>query len=328
MKEALYYEKIGDGSVQCRLCPHNCRIAPGRRGICRGRVNHDGTLYSEIYARVTSVALDPIEKKPLYHFHPGSTIYSMGTVGCNFACQFCQNWQISQVEADTEELPPAVAVEQAIGAGSVGIAYTYNEPSIWIEYVLDTAKLAHARGLKNVLVTNGYISPEPLRDVLNYIDALNIDIKSMEDEFYQKLCKARLQPVLDATKLANERALVEVTNLVIPGWNDKDEHFARLRDWIAAELGPDTPTHLSAYFPRYKLKAPPTPVSTLQRAYEVCREKLHFVYLGNVGGRTGADTLCKNCGSTLVRRVGYSTEVVGLRGGKCSNCGTDNRFVV
>lgn len=327
MREASYYEKREEGKVQCFLCPHNCLIAAGKSGRCGTRTNRDGTLFTEVYARATSIALDPIEKKPLYHFYPGTLIFSMGTWGCNFSCPFCQNWSISQRKAATQEVPPTAAVSYAQSRDSVGIAYTYNEPLIWFEYVLDTAKLARSEGLKNVLVTNGYINPEPLLELLPYIDALNIDLKSMDDEFYAKLCGAKLEPVLQTIKTAHQEALVELTNLIIPGWNDRDENFVRLRDWICKELDPDVPLHLSAYYPRYKLQAPPTPLGTLERAYEICSEKLNFVYLGNVLTEKGSSTLCKGCGATLIRRTGYHTTVAGLADSSCAKCGATNNIV-
>jgi len=276
---------------------------------------------SLIYGEVTSVAVDPIEKKPLYHFYPGTGILSLGTAGCNFSCQFCQNWQISQTLAPTSPLPPEEAVRQAQATGSVGIAYTYNEPSIWFEYVLDTATLAHQAGLKNVLVTNGYWNPEPLAEVLPVIDALNIDLKSMDREFYLKLCGGRLEPVLRSAKEASRAALVEVTHLVIPGYNDSEDQFRRLADWVASELGPDTPAHISAYFPRYRLQAPPTPLETLQRAYDIFRQRLNYVYLGNVLAEDGSDTRCPHCGALAVRRRGYRTTNYLSEGARCPGCG-------
>lgn len=320
-QEARYYERLPDGATRCRLCPHHCRIKPGEAGLCRVRRNEAGRLVSLIYGQVTSVAVDPIEKKPLYHFYPGTGILSLGTAGCNFSCLFCQNWQISQSLAPTSALPPEEAVRQAQATGSVGIAYTYNEPSIWFEYVLATARLAREAGLKNVLVTNGYWNPEPLEEVLEVVDALNIDLKSMEREFYLKLCGARLEPVLRTAKRASRSALVEVTHLVIPGYNDSEDQFRRLADWVATELGPDTPAHISAYFPRYRLQAPPTPPETLQRAYDIFRQQLNYVYLGNVAAAEGSDTRCPHCGALAIRRRGYRTTNHLADGARCAGCG-------
>ena len=326
--EAMYYEKLEDGRVRCMLCPHACAIKPGGAGICRQRANEGGTLVSRIYGRVTSVSMDPIEKKPLYHFHPGKEILSIGTNGCNFACLFCQNWTISQEDAHASPLSPEQAVRAALDNDSFGIAYTYNEPLIWYEFVLDTSKLAHEHGLKNVLVTNGFIQPEPLRELLPFIDALNIDLKSIRDEFYREICKGRLAPVLETAMAAKKATHVEVTNLVIPTHNDSNEDLAALANWICDHLGADTPTHLSAYFPRHKLNAPPTPLETLQRAQDLFEERLDYVYLGNVATGRGADTACKNCGTTVIRRRGYSIQVVALDGKACAKCGEKLNIVV
>jgi len=326
--EAMYYEKLEAGRVRCRLCPHECTIQPGSAGICRQRVNTGGTLVSRIYGRVTSAGMDPIEKKPLYHFHPGEQILSLGTNGCNFACRHCQNWSISQEDAYTRELSPEDAVRLAADSKSFGIAYTYNEPLIWYEFVLDTSKLAHGQGLKNVLVTNGFIQPEPLAELLPFIDALNIDLKSIRDEFYKEICKGRLGPVLETAKTAKKAAHLEVTNLVIPTHNDSDEDLTDLADWVRDNLGPDTPAHLSAYFPRYQLKAPPTQPHTLLRAYNIFAARLDHVYVGNMVLDKGSDTLCKGCGAVLIRRRGYSVRVVGLRGTACAKCGRELNVVV
>jgi len=329
MKEAAHYQRLEGNKVQCNLCPHRCTIAPGRHGRCGVRVNREGTLYSEIYQQVTSVALDPIEKKPLYHFHPGTSILSLGTRGCNFACQFCQNWTISQAPAATRTFPPRAAVEAARREGSIGLAYTYNEPLIWFEYVEETARLAHQAGLANVLVTNGYIEPEPFDQLLPLIDAINMDLKSIRPDFYRDICGGTLEPVLRNAATAARRTHLEVTNLIIPGHNDSDAELEELATWIARELGPQVPTHLSAYFPRYKLQAPPTPVETLERAHAIFSRHLRYVYLGNVYSGLGADTPCAQCGAILVARRGYSVRIVGLdERGKCRKCGAENNFVV
>jgi pyruvate formate lyase activating enzyme len=292
------------------------------------RVNEGGALYAATYERVTSAAMDPIEKKPLYHFHPGSRILSLGSRGCNFACKFCQNWQISQTDAGTSRLPAAEAVAMAEREGSIGIAYTYNEPLIWFEYVLETAALARERGLVNVLVTNGYVEAEPLAELLPLIDGINMDIKSLRPAFYKDICRGTLEPVLRNAEAAARQTHLEVTTLVIPEHNDSDEELADLASWIADHLGEGTPAHLSAYFPRYQLKAPPTPPETLERAYEIFTRRLRHVYLGNVVGRSGSDTCCHECGARLVARRGYHTQVVGLEDGRCAACGADNNIVV
>ncbi|MEA3561003.1 MAG: AmmeMemoRadiSam system radical SAM enzyme, partial [Candidatus Omnitrophota bacterium] len=243
----------------------------------------DGLLFSEIYNETTSVAMDPIEKKPLYHFHPGKSILSLGTRGCNFDCLFCQNWQISQnPRAYTKTITSREAVEQAKKLNSFGIAYTYNEPSIWYEFVLDTARLAKKEKLLNVLVTNGYINQDPLKELMPYIDALNVDFKSMDNNFYVKYCNGTLSPVLETIKTAFRFAHIELTNLIIPTLNDTRDDFIKLRDWIFENLGPEVPLHFLRYFPCYKMDIAPTPLETLKTAKKIALEKLRYVYLGNV----------------------------------------------
>lgn len=283
LKEASYYQSLEDAKVRCGLCPNQCLIGEGECGSCGVRENRGGKLYSLIYGETTSVALDPIEKKPLYHFYPGNYILSLGTKGCNFHCPFCQNSSISQDYAHpTEKITPQEAVDRAKELNSFGIAYTYNEPFIWYEFVFDTAKLAKEAGLKNILVTNGYVNSEPLEEILPFIDAMNIDIKSVEEEFYHKICKGKLAPVLSMAKRANEVCHIEVTNLIIPVLNDKEDNFIKLVDWIVENLGREVPLHFSRYLPHYKMDIPPTPISTLKRAETIARKKLKYVYLGNV----------------------------------------------
>lgn len=283
MREALYYEKTGNKKVRCRLCPYECAISDNARGACGVRLNKGGVLYTLVYGKTTGIALDPIEKKPLYHYHPGEYILSLGTRGCNLHCEFCQNWHISQ-EADgpTEEITKEEAVERAKDLHSFGIAYTYNEPFIWYEFVLDTAKLAREKKLENVLVTNGFVNTEPLKEMLPYIDAMNIDLKSFDEDFYAKICKGRLKPVLDTIKLSASRCHIELTNLIIPTLNDSEEVIRKMVGWIYDNLGPETPLHLSRYFPCYKATLPPTPVETLRKAERIAKERLKYVYVGNV----------------------------------------------
>ncbi len=322
MKEASFYEKTDDGRVNCALCPHNCaRIAEGKVGVCGVRRNVGGKLISLIYGRVASAHVDPIEKKPLYHFRPGSRILSVGTWGCNFRCAWCQNWEISQQEAPTEEVSPDALADLAGEDGSIGVAYTYNEPSIWFEYVRECAEKVKARGLVNVLVTNGYINPAPAAEWLPFIDALNVDVKGMDDAFYRKYTGGRLQPVLDACVQAKKTSHVEITNLVIPTLNDTDDHFRRLAKWMSENLGKETPLHLSAYFPRHKMEIDATPEGLLERALGICSQYLHYVYVGNALTSVGRDTRCRNCGATLVARSGYRVEAKDLRGPKCARCG-------
>lgn len=281
------------------------------------------------YGFCSSLAMDPIEKKPLYHFYPGSSILSVGTVGCNFACEFCQNWEISQATISEGELEdrylPAETLariaEKERDRGCVGIAYTYSEPVVWYEYILDAAHRAHQRGLRNVLVTNGYIEPEPFKELLPWVDALNIDVKGFSEDFYRRIVHGRRDPVLRTVEAAVQAGKhVEVTTLLVTGLNDNKEEIDQLVDWLAA-LSPALPLHFSRYFPGHRLDRPPTPVRTLIEARNRAREKLFYVYLGNVPGGEGSDTLCPQCGQTLIRRLGYHTTVVGLEGSKCSRCG-------
>jgi len=321
-KECMFWDPPQDGRVHCRLCPHECRIAEGKTGICRVRQNRGGVLYALTYSQVTSINLDPIEKKPLYHFHPGSWILSLGALGCNLACAFCQNWEISQDTMPTRTLTPQQAVDLAQREPrNIGLAYTYNEPLIWYEYVHDTAKVAREAGLKNVLVTNGYVNEEPLRQLLPVIDAMNVDVKSFSEEFYRTLCKGKAAPVRRTVEIAHAAGcLVELTNLIIPGYNDAEADLRALVDWVAS-VDPAIPMHFSRYHPAHKLEAPPTPVATLETAYRIARDKLQYVYLGNVVGAGGEDTQCPACGKTVVSRRGFSAQVTGLRDGKCAYCG-------
>ena len=283
MKEALFYEAKDNSGVQCHLCPHNCLIAEGKLGLCGVRENQKGKLYSLIYEEITSVALDPIEKKPLYQFHSGESIFSIGTKGCNLSCRFCQNWAISKdLNTPTEKLTSEFIIERAKQLNSFGIAYTYNEPFIWYEFVLDTAKLARKQGLKNILVTNGYVNLEPLRNILPFIDAMNIDLKSIEDKFYVNVCGGKLTPVLDVIKESSNHCHIELTNLIIPTLNDSEENLIKLVDWVYGNLGDSVPLHFSRYFPCYKLDIPPTPIATLKKARDIAKKKLKFVFLGNV----------------------------------------------
>jgi len=283
VKEALYYEKLDSKKVHCRLCPNECIISEGRRGSCGVRINKSGILYTEVYAKASAIALDPIEKKPLYHYHPGEYILSIGTRGCNFHCDFCQNWHIAQAyEGLLGDISSPGIIEKAISSKSFGIAYTYNEPFIWYEFVFDTAKLARQSGLKNVLVTNGYVNMEPLEKILPYIDAMNIDLKSFSEDFYKKICKGHLEPVLEVIKRSAKACHVELTTLIIPTLNDSEPEIRKLVDWVYDNLGADSPLHLSRYFPCYKMNLPPTPIDTLEACYKIAKTKLKNVYLGNV----------------------------------------------
>lgn len=328
-RDCEFQEPADGGRIACHICPHECRIAEGRAGVCLCRKNVSGTLRPMNYAEVTSAGMDPIEKKPLYHFHPGRSILSVGTWGCNFKCDFCQNWQISQTDGvATEHLEPEAAVELARQKGSVGIAYTYNEPTIWYEYVLDTGRLARRAGLVNVLVTNGYINPAPLDRLLEeVVDAMNIDLKAFTDGFYAEHARGQLSPVLETARRAAGRCHVETTTLLIPGENDSPQELTQLRDWIAENLGQASPVHLSAYFPRYKSSAPATTLETLTRARDIMAARLHHVYVGNVAATGLSNTCCPGCGATVVRRTGYTVDAGGVRSGCCADCGAELNIV-
>lgn len=321
---ATYWRAEGD-KVRCLLCPHRCLIADGRVGLCRVRTARKGALEASGYGRVSSVHVDPMEKKPLYHFHPGTTVFSVGGWGCNFRCAFCQNWTISQqAMLQSSAIAPDRLVAEARASGAAGIAYTYNEPLIGFEYVRDCAALARGAGLANVLVTNGYVNPEPASELLPLIDAANVDLKSIDDGFYREHCGGSLAPVQEFIAMAVRGGChIELTNLVIPGLNDEDRHFESLSEWVLSTVGPAVPLHLSAYHPQYKLQAPPTPADTLDRAHRICARRLRYVYLGNVISRTGRDTACPGCGTVLIARVGYTVRVQNLRGCECARCGRE-----
>ncbi|MCE1248328.1 MAG: AmmeMemoRadiSam system radical SAM enzyme [Firmicutes bacterium] len=335
MIEALYYEKRNI-NVQCQLCPHHCLIAPGKVGLCQVRRNENNTLFTLNYGRVSSVNLDPIEKKPLYHFYPGSSILSIGTLGCNLSCSFCQNWSISQLPRDhidtyfaktTDNAAPADIVhtaEKMKAKGNIGVAYTYNEPSVWFEFVLETARLVKSKGMKNILVTNGFIESEPLAQLLPYIDAVNLDIKSINDKFYKKLCGARLKPVLEYAKTVKGKCLLEVTNLLVTGENDSEEDIQKLIDFVAHELGKDTPLHFSRYHPDFQFDAPATPAEVLELAYNLASKKLDYVYVGNIWNNPWDRTLCPSCKKVVIDRAGFAIRSIRLKdGNKCEYCGAE-----
>ena len=327
MKEASFYIKQ-NGKVQCLLCPHNCVIDEGKIGSCRVRKNESGKLYSENYGQVCSVNFDPIEKKPLYHFYPGKTIFSVGSVGCNLHCKFCQNWEISQTGvnefSNLTHYSAGEIVNRALSRkDNFGIAYTYNEPTVWYEYMFDIAKPAKEKGLKNVMVTNGFINPEPLEQLIPYMDAFSVDLKAFNDGFYKKHTSSRLEPVLNTLKiLKKNNKHFEITNLVITDTNDNEKEFSQMVDWIKSELGRDTVLHISRYHPMYKMTKEQTSVAKLQKLFRIASDKLNFVYLGNVLTNEGQNTYCKNCGEQVISRTGYNTVVNGLdTNGKCKFCG-------
>jgi len=328
-REAMLWSPREDGKVACRLCAHSCVIAPGKRGVCNVRENRDGRLVTLVYGEVVAAHVDPIEKKPLYHFLPGSKALSIATSGCNFHCGFCQNWQISQAPRrkgggiEGEPFAPADIVRAALDGDCRSISYTYTEPTIFFEYAFDTARLARKAGLLNNFVTNGYLTPEALETIRPYLDAANVDLKAFKDETYKRVCGARLEPVLGSIRLMRELGIwVEVTTLVVPGLNDGAEELAAIARFIAS-VDPAIPWHLSRFHPDYEYtQAPPTPVATLRAAAEKGRAAgLRHIYIGNVPGES-EDTLCAACGFVLIRRRGFSVVGNALKDSRCPSCGT------
>ncbi len=330
MKQAYVYEKLEDKAVKCNLCNHYCKIKPGKKGICNVRENRDGTLISLVYEKIIARHVDPIEKKPLFHFLPGSSSYSIATPGCNFKCGFCQNADIAQMPTDRkiimgENISPYDLVQDALLTGSKTIAYTYTEPTVYFELAHDTAKLAHENGIKNIFVTNGYMSEQALSGIAPYLDGANVDLKAFTDEFYKKMCRAKLEPVkktLRAMKAAG--VFVEVTTLIIPGLNDDKDELKNLALFIANELGPETPWHVSRFHPAYMLTdRMPTPFDTLMAARDAgINAGLKYVYMGNVPGSGGEDTICPSCGKTIIKRTGfYITNRKADKNGDCEYCG-------
>ncbi len=327
--EALLYEKLGKSLVQCRICHHFCRIKPGEKGICNVRENQDGKLVSLVFDHVIATSVDPIEKKPIFHFKPGSTSYSIATVGCNFKCQFCQNSDIAQMPADKkgmiqgQKIRPQTIVDQALSAGCQSISYTYTEPSVFFELAYETARLAKAKNLANIFVTNGYMSADLVRLVAPFLDAANVDLKAFDDTFYQTYCKARLEPVKNTLRLMKKVGIfVEVTTLLIPGLNDDPNELTSLARFIANDLGCETPWHISRFHPGYKMtNIGVTPTSSLEGAYELGKKAgLHHVYTGNVPGLPSENTHCPGCGALVVKRHGYTIENYLKEKGTCPKC--------
>jgi len=329
MHEAMFYEPLEDGKVICQLCPHYCRIGGGKRGICGVRENREGKLYSLVYGKVVSSAIDPIEKKPLYHFYPGSDAFSLATVGCNLRCLNCQNYSISQLprergEIEGKDYTPESIVSQAKRSGCKSIAYTYTEPTIFFEFAYDTSRLARRELIKNIFVTNGYMNKDVLLKISSYLDAANVDLKSLSEDFYRKNCGGKLTPVLETLKLMKKIGIwLEITTLIIPTLNDSAEELKRIAEFIV-NLGPDTPWHLSRFYPTYKLNDLPfTSTETLHLARQIGLEAgLRYVYTGNVPGDEGENTYCYNCGRALIRRYGYRIEKFYLEEGRCKFCQT------
>jgi pyruvate formate lyase activating enzyme len=327
MKEAAFYEMHED-VIKCLLCPHYCVIKPGKKGSCRVRANEGDKLISEIYGKASAVHFDPIEKKPLYHFHPGSVIFSIGSIGCNLHCKFCQNSDISQTGTEgfpyLRDLDPEDVIVLATQRNdNIGMAYTYNEPIVWYEYMTDIAVLAKESHLKNVMVSNGFINPAPLETLLPLMDAFSIDLKAFTEDFYSRITLAALEPVKETLKMIRKAGKhLEITNLVIPTLNDDPGKFEEMAGWIAEELGKETVLHLSRYFPTYKMTIESTPPDTLLNLHRIARRYLDYVFIGNASLKEGRDTVCSRCGHVAISRIGYQINAGGLdRHGKCVNCG-------
>ncbi|MFH0771931.1 MAG: AmmeMemoRadiSam system radical SAM enzyme [Candidatus Omnitrophota bacterium] len=313
--------------IQCRLCPRGCVLSEGQRGNCRVRINSGGKIKTLVYGKPCAVHIDPIEKKPMYHMYPATKVFSIGTAGCNLHCKYCQNWEISQSppeKTNNYDMSPEEAVKQALERGCRSIAYTYNDPVVFYEYMFDTAKIARRRGLKNVCVTAGYINSEPLSELCDFLDGVKVDLKAMSDEFYRNVCFGELRPVLETLKTLKERKVwTEIVYLIVPTLNDAREDLEKLIDWILDNMGPETPLHFSRFWPQYQLKnLPPTPIETLDMAWQMAREKgLNYAYVGNVAEHPGNNTYCPKDGKLLIKRVGYSILEYNIASGKCKFCG-------
>jgi len=323
---AVHWRPEGE-AVRCELCPHRCLVSEGKQGICAVRENRGGRLFALTYGKVSAVQFDPVEKKPLYHFHPGKPILSIGSVGCNFQCGFCQNHHLVEKRVPVASVPIPDLVRAARREGAVGISYTYNEPLIWFEFVVDCAREFRKAGMANVLVTNGFVSPEPLAELLPLVDAMNIDLKSMDPEFYRKICGGKLSPVLDTIRESAKTTHVEVTTLLVTGENDSDASIRAVVDFVAG-VDPEIPLHLSRYSPMHRFTAPATPPDRLAAAFRIARERLPYVYVGNYHLEGAGDTVCPACGATAVGRRGYRADPSGLAGNRCASCSALLRFVV
>ncbi len=328
-KEARFYTKLKGGGVACGLCPRKCRITDLERGYCGVRENRGDTYYTLVYGLPCAVNIDPIEKKPLFHFYPGTTAFSIATAGCNVNCKCCQNWDISQSRPEQTEnvqLPPESVVGECRNRGVPTIAYTYSEPVVFYEYMFDTAELGHKHGVRSVMITGGYIQRQPLADLLKHLDAVKVDLKAIREKYYREYVDGELKPVLDAlVQIRKSGVWLEIVYLVIPTLNDTDEEFVELAQWIKTNVGADVPLHFSRFHPQYLLRnLPPTPLKTLERAYEAARaEGLKYVYLGNVPEHKAESTYCSRCGTILIERRGYRTYLRGLEGTRCKSCGCE-----
>jgi pyruvate formate lyase activating enzyme len=317
---ARFCEKKDDKKIQCFLCPHHCLITPGKYGICRVRFNHDGELQLPFYGMLSAQSSDPIEKKPLYHYYPGQSIFSVGFWGCSFKCPFCQNYRISQNTFAHDYVSPGQVIERAGENGSFGIAYTYSEPLIHMEYVLDCAKIARQNGLKNVLVSNGFVNEAPGNELLDLFDAANIDLKSFNSDFYKKEIGGKLDEVKRFIICAAKKIHVEVTTLVIPGKNSDESEIEGIAQFLAS-IDPDIPLHLSCYYPIYKYTIPSTPPELVEKLARAAKKHLNYVYVGNVGLKE-TNTMCSECGNILIQRTGYNIRITGIKNGSCLKCHT------
>lgn len=327
LKEALFYQKLDNKNLQCQLCPRNCAVVPGKRGFCGIRENTNGVLYTLSYAKPVAIHIDPIEKKPFFHFLPGSKAFSIATAGCNLRCKFCQNWEISQKlpeEVDFTYVTPQELVRKTKESNTSVIAYTYTEPTIFYEYMIEVAKLAKVEGIRNVMHSSGYINEKPLRQLCKYLDAANIDLKGFSDEYYAKMAEGSLEPVLKTLKILKDEGVhLEITNLLLPGYNDDEKTIAAMCAWIKDNLGVSVPIHFSRFYPMYKLSAlNPTPVETLEKAKLIAlKTGLKFVYIGNVPGHEGENTYCPQCKKMLIERKGYFVLKNEIVDGRCKYCG-------
>ena len=323
-----YWSELDDGRVVCELCPRACKLNEGQRGLCFVRARENGGIVLTTYGRSSGFAVDPIEKKPLNHFLPGTPVFSFGTAGCNLTCKFCQNWDISKsrkMDTLADAAGPEEIANAAVRLGCRSVAFTYNDPVIFLEYARDVAAACHDRNIRTVAVTAGYVNAEPREELFSFIDAANIDLKAFDEDFYRRVAGGHLEPVLDTLRyLRHETDLwFEITNLVIPGYNDDEDEIRRMADWVAEEIGPDVPLHFSAFHPSYKMReVPPTSRTTLRRARETAkRAGLHHVYTGNVHDREGDTTYCGECGTVLIARDWYEVIAWNLDGGACPKCG-------
>jgi pyruvate formate lyase activating enzyme len=326
VREAMYYDRLEEERVECKLCPRRCKVAPRERGYCGVRENRNGEYVTLVYGRACSANVDPIEKKPLFHFLPGARALSIATAGCNIECKFCQNWEISQFRPEQIRgitLPPEKLAMEAKQRGIETIAFTYSEPVVFYEYMFETARLARENGVKSVMISNGYIEKEPMAKLCEHLSGVKIDLKAFTEQFYEDMCNAKLHPVLDTLKLLSRKEMwCEIVVLIIPTLNDGHDEITRMCKWVYNELGPDVPIHFSRFYPTYKVKnLPPTPLSTITRAREIARrEGLNYAYVGNVPGHEGESTYCPGCGKALIRRVGYRIENMEIRNGNCKFC--------